>query len=242
MPSTFLELVNRINRKVNEVELTSSNFATATGFYSTAKDAVNDSIRRINQQDFMWPFNHTTHDETLVAGTNRYDFQTDYKFVYFQTFRIQRDASLNNETQFLVEIPYEEYLQRYIDDEYNTATGIRDIPRLVAQRPDGGYVVWPIPDKAYTLTYEYYSLQTDLVSHSDQTTIPTQFDHIIQDGAMYYVYNFRGDTETADRMNVQFTEKLNNMRTIYINRYDYVRDTRIPNSSHTTNRTLRLDS
>ena len=34
MAYDFLELVNKINRRLNEVELTSSNFSTATGFYA----------------------------------------------------------------------------------------------------------------------------------------------------------------------------------------------------------------
>ena len=241
MGSTFLSLVNRVNRKVNEVELTSSNFASADGFYSTAKDAVNDAISRINQDDFTWPFNHQTYNETMVAGTNRYAYQADTKYVDFSSFRIQRDASLNNETSYLKEIDYEEYLQRFVDDEYNTATSIRGIPRLVSQRPDSGYLVYPIPDKAYTLTYEYYKLPVELVAHGDTTTVPSQFDHIIQEGAMVYVYDFRGDTETADRANVRFNEKLNSMRKIYINQDDYVRDTRVFRSIG-SDRMLRLNN
>ena len=49
MAYDFLGLVNAVNRRLNEVELSSANFATATGFYSQAKDAVNASIRYINQ-------------------------------------------------------------------------------------------------------------------------------------------------------------------------------------------------
>ena len=44
MAYDFLGLVNAVNRRLNEVELSSANFATATGFYSQAKDAVNASI------------------------------------------------------------------------------------------------------------------------------------------------------------------------------------------------------
>ena len=47
MATTFLTLVNDINKRLNEVELTSSNFASATGFYAHAKDAVNSGIRYI---------------------------------------------------------------------------------------------------------------------------------------------------------------------------------------------------
>ena len=58
MAYNFLGLVNAMNRRLNEVELTSSNFATATGFYSQAKDAVNAAIRYINQSEYFWSFNH----------------------------------------------------------------------------------------------------------------------------------------------------------------------------------------
>lgn len=240
MPSTFLQLVNRVNRKVNEVELTSSNFASSSGFYNTAKDAVNDAISRINQDDFMWPFNHTTYDETLVAGDSRYDFQTDCKFPHMDTFRIQRDDSLNVETKYLNETDYIKYLKEKVDDEYNSTTSIRDVPKIVARRPDEGYIVWPRPDEAYTLTYEYYKLPIPLSDWDDEPTVPSQFDHIIQEGAMVYVYDFRGDTATADRSNVRFEEKLDNMRRIYINRYEYIWDTRV--HKNTSGQTLRLDN
>lgn len=48
MAYNYLNLVNEINRRLNEVELTSSNFATASGFYANIKDSVNSSIRDIN--------------------------------------------------------------------------------------------------------------------------------------------------------------------------------------------------
>ena len=45
MATTFLTLVNDVNKRLNEVELTSSNFGSAAGFYAHAKDAVNSGIR-----------------------------------------------------------------------------------------------------------------------------------------------------------------------------------------------------
>ena len=65
MAYNYLGLVNDINRRLNEVELTESNFAATTGFYSFAKDAVNASIRHINQEEFEWPFNHVEAEEQL---------------------------------------------------------------------------------------------------------------------------------------------------------------------------------
>ena len=49
MAYNYLDLVNIVARRLNETELTSSNFTTAKAFYSTIKDSVNTSIRDINQ-------------------------------------------------------------------------------------------------------------------------------------------------------------------------------------------------
>ena len=110
MAYNFLGLVNAVNRRLNEVELTSSNFASAIGFYSQAKDAVNAAIRYINQSEYFWSFNHTTKEQTLVANTSRYAFPTDAKVINFNTFRIKENTTLGNSTTRLTEIVYEDYL------------------------------------------------------------------------------------------------------------------------------------
>ena len=228
MAYDYLGLVNDVCGRVNETQLTTSNFATAAGFYSTAKEAINSSIRDMNQQTFQWPFNHTDYDETLVAGTSRYAYQADTKYVDMDTFRIRRDATFGNRTTKLVFMDYDEYVERYIDAEYDTATSIRNTPRIVTRAPNQEYVIYPVPDQAYTLSYEYYALPTDLSANTDVPSLPVAFRHVIVDGAMYYVYHFRGDTETADRLQAKFISGIEKQRTIYINNdYDYVRDTRI---------------
>lgn len=227
MAYNFLGLVNDLNSRVNEVQLTSANFNTAVGYYSMAKEAVNSSIRYINQDQIHWPFNHTTYDETLIAGTNRYAFQSDAKTVNFNSFRLQRNDTFGNETISLRVMNYDEYLRNCIDDEYNTDTGIRSTPKYVAQTPDQNYVIYPIPDEAYTLTYEYYALPVDLSAATDVPSLPEAFRSVIVDGAMYYALPFRGDLETSDRMFSIFKDSIANMRKIYINRPEKFFDTRI---------------
>jgi hypothetical protein len=242
MAYDYLGLVNDVCGRVNETPLTSANFANAVGFYSSAKEAVNSAIRDLNQQAFQWPFNHTDYDETLVAGTSRYAYQADTKYVDMDTFRIQRDAALGNTTVSLKEMDYDQYVQNHIDDEYDTTnTSIREVPRYVIRAPNQEYIVYPVPDKAYTLSYEYYALPTDLSASTDVPSAPIAFRHIIVDGAMYYAYHFRGDTETADRLQAKFIDGIEKMRTIYINNdYEYVRDTRVKQRSSYGSNTLRL--
>ena len=222
MAYNFLGLVNAVNRRLNEVELTSSNFATATGFYSQAKDAVNAAIRYLNQSEYFWAFNHNTKEQTLVANTSRYAFPTDAKIVNFNTFRIKENTTLGNATTRLTEIAYEDYLDRYVEQEYNTSSG-QGVPTQVAQAPDLKFILTPEPDKAYELVFEYYSFPTDLSATTDAPTIPERFQHVIVDGAMHYGYLFRGNTQDAMVMKEKFDEGIKHMRSQLINRTPYVR-------------------
>ena len=61
--ATFLSLTNSVLARLNEVQLTSSNFSNARGIQVQAQNAVNESIRYINQREFQYPFNHTTHEQ-----------------------------------------------------------------------------------------------------------------------------------------------------------------------------------
>ena len=81
MAYNYLDLVNEINRRLNEVELSTTNFLTAKGFYQTAKDAVNSSIRHINHEEYNWPWNHREEEETLTAGIARYPYPEDVKLI-----------------------------------------------------------------------------------------------------------------------------------------------------------------
>ena len=233
MAYNFLGLVNDINRRLNEVELTSSNFANAKGFYSTAKDAVNSAIRHINHEEFYWPWNHVEEEDTLTAGTTRYGYPYDAKTIDMDSFRIKRDDSLNIGTVKLKNLNYKEYLDKYIDYEYNSSASMQTVPSFVVRAPSQEFLLVPTPDKAYELVYEYYRNPVELELFDDVPSIPIEFKHIIVDGAMFYAYQFRSDTQAAQISQAKFETGIKYMRSLYINQYDYVRSTMIthPRSS-----------
>src|SRR6056300_1623997 len=143
MAYNFLGLVNDVNRRLNEVELTSSNFSSAKGFYSTAKDAVNSAIRHINHEEFQWPWNHVEEEEILTAGVTRYGYPYDCKTIDMDSFRIKRDADLNVSTVKLKNLNYKEYLDKYIDYEYNSSTDMRNTPSYVVRAPSQEFLLIP---------------------------------------------------------------------------------------------------
>lgn len=238
MAYDFLGLVNDVNRRLNEVELNATNFAGAIGFYGAAKEAVNAAIRQINYQQYEWPFNHATAEETLDAGTTRYAFPPSAKTVDMDTFRIKKSEEFNTPTSRLSIISYEDYLDRYVDQEYNFEAN-SGLPRYVFRTPDNSYGLVPVPDNDYEIVYEYFQQPTDLVSATDVPTIPEQFRNIIIDGAMYHAYLFRGNSQDATLMQDKFINGIKQMRSLYINRTDYVRTGMIERTPY-YNKSVRL--
>jgi hypothetical protein len=231
MAYDYIGLTNEVNRRLNEVELTSANFPAATGFYAHIKDAVNAAIRDINHTHYEWPFNHILAEETLTAGTTRYAFPSDASTIDFDTFRIKEDATLANETVRLTIITYDDYLQRYVDQEYSTDSGKRDVPSYVFHAPSLEWCVVPAPDQAYEIAYEYYRIPVDLSSATDVPSIPERFKQVILDGAMYHAYMFRSNEQAASLAKTKFDEGIKKMRILLINRYVYMQSTAITQSS-----------
>ena len=227
MAYNFLGLVNDVNRRVNEVQLTSSNFATAKGFYDLGKDAVNSAIRYINQSEYEWPFNHVTQEDILTVNTARYPFPDYAKTINFKTFRIKEDSTLGNSTVKLREFSYNEYLDRFVDQEYKS-NPTQGVPRHIINAPSLEYIIEPVPKKAYTLVYEYYRIAVELLNATDVPNIPERFRHIVIDGAMHYAYLFRGNSQDAIIAKEKFDEGVKHMRSLLINNYTYVRSYMIP--------------
>ena len=227
MAYDYIGLVNDINRRLNEVELDTSNFSTATGFYSFAKDAVNAAISHVNQEEFEWPFNHVEETEVLLPGQVRYSVPYDAKTVNINSFRIKRDDALGVETVKLKVLNYEEYLDKYADSEYNSNTDIRSVPRYVVRTPSRELIFYPSPDKAYEVVYEYYSSGFSLSLPGDVPTLPEAYRYVIVDGAMYYTYLWRSDMGAAQVSLQKFRDGIKNLRSININRTEYLRDTRV---------------
>lgn len=225
MAYDFIGLVNDVNSRLNEVELTTDNFNTVTGFFAFAKEAVNSAIRQIQQEEYEWPWNHAEETETLTVAEPRYSFPNDAKTINMNSVRIKRNSTLNVGTVKLKNMTYEEYLEKYADAEYNTET--KGCPTHIIRTPSRELICYPMPDKAYEMVYEYYRIGYDLISATDVPSIPEQYRFTIVDGAMHYAYQFRGDTASSNAMLQKFQQGIKHLRSININRTDYLRDTRV---------------
>jgi hypothetical protein len=101
MSFDFLSLVNRLCYKLNEVPLTSANFAAADGVYNDFKSAINAAIKDIcNQQDNEWPFLWQKLEFYTSVGGLTYNKATSMFSVDWDSFYITlKGMSIDTLTQ-----------------------------------------------------------------------------------------------------------------------------------------------
>jgi hypothetical protein len=227
MATTFITLVNDTLRRLNEVEVTSDDFSSVIGFRAQVKDAVNASIQEISQREFEFPFNYVAGTLTLVAGTAQYSLASNFKVAEWDSFRIAKDDSINADASRLKQIDYDTFIKRFYSRDGNAGSSDRDTPTYVYRTLDNKAGFTPIPDLAYTVNYNYFVYNDDLSASTDTMAIPDQFKHVVVDGAMYHSYMFRDNSQQAGIAKQKFDQGIDHMRTILINRFTDLRDTRV---------------
>lgn len=226
MASTFLDLTNQLLRRLNEVEVSSSDFSSCRGVQALAKDAIRNSIAKINSAEFEWPFNATQHSQQLSVGQEEYSWPLYYKSVDWNSFQIQKNESLSVGFSHLALISRDSYYGSAKDADDEAGASGRRVPTQVAPAHGNGYIVTPSPDQAYRLVFRYYMNHTSLSGPTDLTRVPDTYDHILIDGALYQVYLFRDNTEAAGVSLTLFQQGIKEMQSILINKYETITDTR----------------
>ena len=309
MSGTYLSLTNSVIARLNEVQLSSSNFSSARGIQIQAQNAVNETVRYINQREFNYPFNHATKTQTLTAGVVRYSLPTSTKTVDYNTVRLVKDSDLGTSGGRLGVLNYNDYINNYItqEDEINSTTAAEaidsseteidltsassfdstgtihvgneqisytgistntltgctrgagsttaashdngstvtqftkgGIPRFIVRTADNNYLLYPFPNKQFSIKFDYYTFPSDMSAHDDTTTIPARFDPVIVAGATAFVYQYRGELQQYQLNFERFQQGIKNMQTLVINKYDYVRSTLVGSDTTSYNPVLRV--
>lgn len=227
MPSTYLDLCNKILRRLNEVEIAVGDFPAVRGVQALVKDAVKASVAKINQAEFEWPFNAAEHTETLAAGQSEYIWPAYFKVSDWNSFQIQKDVNLNVGYKVLSLIDRDVWYKSHRDADYEAGSAGRGVPQHVFQSHGNGFGVSPSPDAAYRVRFRYYLNYSDLINYDDVTRIPESFDTVIVDGALYHLYMFKDNLESAQAAYAAFDDGIKDLQTLYINNYEYIRDTRV---------------
>ena len=235
MSLSYIDLCNKVLRRINEVEFSDSDFDNATGLHAAVKDAVTHSIAKINSAEFEWPYNGAEGTITVAAGTETYVAASNLKTVDFNSFQIQKDDTLGTNFKMLSKIELDEYYRLHKDNDDNAGSSGRGVPDHVymahgvgdATAQDIQFGFTPTPDKAYSIKYKYYMVPSTLSSSTSVTRIPDHFEHVIIDGAVYFMFVFKENIDAAQLALMSFEKGIKEMQSQLVNTYERVTDRRV---------------
>lgn len=112
------------------------------------------------------------------------------------------------------------------------------VPTRIVRTPDNNYLLFPFPNRSYSIKFDYYTFPSDLTAYDDTTTIPDRFNDVITTGATAFVFQFRGETNQYELNMQRFEQGIKNMQSILANRFDYLKSTYIERDTRTSARVI----
>jgi len=222
MATTYLDLTNEVLRELNEIPLTSANFANATGLQKFVKDTVNKSIFDIANEEPQLPFfsagvsgstdpfygNVTV---ATVAGQRFYTLKadsssitTDYASIDWDDFYVTT-INVSGETAPYVSkglrfLTLDDWKRYYRDSENEDDANSQTYgePKFVIKSPDSRkFGLSPIPDKVYNIHFYAFVRPTALSAYDDSMVLPEQYSNIVTARMRYYVWQFKESPQQA---------------------------------------------
>ena len=232
--ANYLTLSNRVLNALNEVELTSANFANSKGIQTSVKEFINRSINDIYTAELEWPFLHTDGTITTVAGTAEYALVSGYKSVDVDTAYL---IEASTDVKIIPYIPYNQFANQFRERDLDpTTTDNRAKPEYFYLTQDDKLGLTPIPDKEYTFYYEYWATHTDLSASTDEPAVPARYQDVIISRSEYYVHQLRSNIEAASMKHQEYEKKIERMRIDLINKPAYMRSTAITSGTRSNTR------
>ncbi len=230
MSTTFLNLTNEVLRRLNEVQIDVNDFSGVRNVQALAKDAVNSSIREILQDAQEWYFTLQTTTQTMTVGIGTYSFPADYSKADWDTFYI-RELNDTNIPRRLELITYDEYIKYHRTDEDQSGSGGYTVPKYVYMTMDQKFGVSPLPDAAYVVEYRYWKFPADLILATDTCIVPDRFKHVVIDGAMMYMMQFRSNDQSYAFHRDKFSNGIKTMRRLLMDQHIRVTSTMLPQNT-----------
>jgi hypothetical protein len=241
MATTYLDLTNEVLRELNELPLTSANFADAIGLQKFVKDAINKSIFDIANAEPQLPFFSAGVSGSTdpfygnvtvasVAGQRWYTLKadsssitTDYASIdwddfYITTINVSGESSpyVSKGLRFLTLDDWKRY---YRDSENaDDANSTHAEPIHVIKSPDSRkFGLSPIPDKVYNVHFYAFTKPTALDAHGDTIVLPEQYSNVITARTRYYIWQFKESPQQAMMAADDYKKALRSMKSNLMN-------------------------
>lgn len=202
---------------MGEVVMDTTQFDGARNIQALAKTAVNSSVRELMHSAQEWPFTLVTQTQTLATdGTAMYSLPANASSVDWESFYLKQLTAANNQPRRLPVLTYTQYLDERRPMEDQTGTGGYGAPEAVYQTQEGKFGVTPKSDQAYEIEYKYWLFPADMVLADDVCIVPSRFDNVVLDGAMFYTLMFRSNEQGANIYRDKFDNGIRTMRRLLL--------------------------
>ena len=215
MAKTYIDLANVVLRDLNEVPLTTGNFATARGLQAFVKEALNRSLIDIVNYNDEWPWlTNAALDATSSPQSNtfttiidqvQYAIDATASVIDFDTIKL-KDPAADNPIQ-LEHASYDQVVSAVPVDAI--------IPHTFYITHDKKFIgLYPKPDKVYTITYVSWKSPVLLSVQTDTIPFDERFYNVLVSRTRYYAWQFRGNAQLASIALNEYNEEVKRMFTV----------------------------
>lgn len=150
----------------------------------------------MGQSDFvlreLWPFREVTGTLTLVQGTQEYDLSSNFSDIDEQNIISVALQGANNEK--LIYWPFNQLRANKPDFDLDAQA----VPRRYYLK-SGSIGFWPVPNGAYTVLIDYYSVPTEMSDDSDTAAMPVNYRESLIHYALSMEHDFNTDADLAQK-------------------------------------------
>lgn len=218
----YIEYVNIVLQAINEVPLTSTQFANTRGLQQFAKESINrtyfdivgetqwpwmqaDPVQNLGIKELSGEYSVVPLDIwTIIPVLDPYKDAIDWSTIYY------RD---NEGTK--VDLPWLSW-EQYEQGQRNIDEGGLD---FVVQSADGRSIGLPGIDLTSPgkLFYRVWTRPSLFVFATDLLPIPDMHYNVLVDGALHHMWSFRGNIEQAQLAGTRYEAGIKRMKQKYRN-------------------------
>ena len=104
-------------------------------------------------------------------------------------------------------------------------SGSYTAPNYVYLTQTDSFGVTPLPDHEYSIEYKYWVYPDELTNATDECIVPSRFDNVVIDGAMFYMLMFRSNEQGANIYKDKFDQGIKYMRRLLLDDSLYMSST-----------------
>jgi len=207
----YLELVQRLGAEVG-ASGSITTLSGVSGEYGRLKNWIAQAWTELQMEHNDWLFMRGSSTFSTIAGTSEYDVTaapiplTTFSDFVNDTFRVYESVG---DEQYAEQMDWDSFRDQWVIGTNRTT---QSRPQFVSIKPNKRLVLAPVPDKVYTVVFDYYAAPTALTVDADTPNIAAKFHMLLVYKAMEWYASYENAPEVATRGSFYYGAMLDNLR------------------------------